>query len=140
MPAKGTERHIRHLRGIGPRTRTLVGQALFVAGGMIEAEAEISITAGSVSGKGHVPSAPGQPPNADTRQLDTSIETIKVGELAVDVVAQAPYSAALEEGSVRETEYGSARTAARPFMRPAVAKKRDEVFDLVRRAVRKGAE
>lgn len=129
---KGTERHIRHLTRIGPRTRTLVGKALFVAGGMIEAEAEVSITAGSVSGKGHVPSAPGQPPNADTRQLDSSIDTIKKGELAVDVISQAPSSAALE--------YGTHKMAARPFMRPALQKRKVEVDNLIAKAVRKGSD
>lgn len=129
---KGAERHIRHLTRIGSRTRTLVGRALFVAGGTIEAEAEISITAGSVSGKGHVPSAPGQPPNADTRQLDTSIETVKAGELAVDVISNAPYSKALE--------YGTHKMAARPFMRPATQKRKAEAVALIARAARKGAE
>jgi HK97 gp10 family phage protein len=131
---KGTERYIRHLTRIGPRTRTLVGQALFVAGGMIETEAEISITAGSVSGKGHVPSAPGEPPNADTRQLDTSIETVKVGELAVDVISNAPYSRALEYGTEDN------HPAMRPFMRPATEKKRAEALALIAKAAKKGAE
>lgn len=132
MAVKGTERHIRHLTRIGPNTRRLIGQVLFVAGGMIEAEAEVSITAGSVSGKGHVPSAPGQPPNADTRQLDTSIETIKKSELAVDVISNAPYSADLE--------YGTSKMAARPFMRPATEKSRPEITNLILKAARKGAE
>lgn len=132
MPVKGTERYIRRLTQIGPKTRTLVGKALFVAGGMIETEAEISITAGSVSGKGHVPSAPGQPPNADTRQLDSNIETIKKGELAVDVISQAPYSKALE--------FGTDKMAARPFMRPATQKRKAEALALIAKAAKKGAE
>jgi HK97 gp10 family phage protein len=132
MAVKGTERYIRHLTRIGPNTRSLIGKVLFVAGGMIEAEAEVSITAGSVSGKGHVPSAPGQPPNADTRQLDTSIETIKKSELAVDVISNAPYSADLE--------YGTSKMAARPFMRPATEKSRPEITNLILKAARKGAE
>lgn len=129
---KGTERYIRHLTRIGPNTRRLVGQVLFVAGGIIEAEAEVSITAGSVSGAGHVPSAPGQPPNADTRQLDSGIETIKKSELAVDVVSNAPYSADLE--------FGNSKIAPRPFMRPATEKARPEITNLILKAARKGAE
>ncbi|HTE37910.1 MAG TPA: HK97-gp10 family putative phage morphogenesis protein [Reyranella sp.] len=131
---KGTERYIRHLTKIGPNTRSLIGKVLFVAGGIIEAEAEISITAGSVSGKMHKPSAPGQPPNADTRQLDNSIETIKKGELSVDVVSKAPYSAALEYGTENN------HPAARPFMRPATDKSRAEITNLIVKAARKGAE
>lgn len=129
---KGTERYIRHLTRIGPNTRTLVGKALFVAGGMIETEAEISITEGSVSGKGHVPSKPGEPPNADTRQLDTNIETVKAGELAVDVISKARYS--------RDLEYGTSKMAARPFMRPAAQKRKKEAVDLIAKAAKKGAE
>lgn len=132
MPVKGTERYIRHLTRIGPNTRTLVGKALFVAGGMIEVEAEISITAGSVSGKGHIPSKPGEPPNADTRQLDNSIETVKVGELAVDVISKAPHS--------RPLELGTSHMQARPFMRPAAQKRKQEAVDLIAKAARKGAE
>lgn len=132
MPVKGTEKYIRHLTRIGPNTRTLVGKALFVAGGMIETEAEISITQGSVSGKGHKPSKPGEPPNADTRLLDSSIETVKTGELAVDVISKAPYSRALE--------YGTSQMAARPFMRPAAQKRKQEAVDLIAKAAKKGAE
>jgi HK97 gp10 family phage protein len=134
MAVKGTERYIRHLTRIGPNTRSLVGKALFVAGSMIEIEAEISITEGSVSGKGHVPSIAGQPPNADTRQLDSSIETVKKGELAVDVISQAPYSKALEYGTEDN------HPAARPFMRPATDRKRAEAIALIAKAAKKGAE
>jgi HK97 gp10 family phage protein len=132
MAVKGTERYIRHLTRIGPNTRSLVGKVLFVAGGIVETNAEISITAGSVSGKGHVPSAPGQPPNADTRLLDNSIETIKKSELAVDVVSNAPYS--------QDLEYGTSKMAARPFMRPAAEKSVTEITDLMVKAARKAAE
>ena len=53
-------------------TRDIV-KALYLAGQRIELEAERSITQGSISGKGHIPSFPGEPPNADTRLLDTNI-------------------------------------------------------------------
>ncbi len=108
-------------------SRTLTDRALYVAGQMIEIEAEISITRGSVSGKGHVPSKPGEPPNADTRLLDTSIDTIVVGPNRVDVVSNAPYSSYLE--------FGTSSMAERPFMRPAAIAKTPEAVELVRRAV-----
>lgn len=115
-----------------PAARSLVDRALYAAGQAIEIEAEISITAGSVSGKGHVPSAPGQPPNADTRLLDTNINTVVVGPGRVNVESTAPYSAFLE--------FGTSRMEARPFMRPAAEKKRPEAVDLIRRAVERSAK
>lgn len=108
-------------------SRTLTDRALYAAGQAIEIYAEISITRGSVSGKGHVPSRPGQPPNADTRLLDTSIDTVIVGPNRVDVVSNAPYSAALE--------FGTSRMEARPFMGPAARAKTPEAIDLIKRAV-----
>ena len=113
-------------------SRSLTDRALYAAGQMIEIEAEISITAGSVSGKGHVPSKPGSPPSADTRLLDTSIDTVVVGPNRVDVVSSAPYSAALE--------FGTSKMEARPFMGPAMRAKKAEAVDLIKRAVAKSAK
>jgi len=112
-------------------------KALFAAGNRIEIAAELSITSGSVSGKNHVPSAPGEPPNADTRLLDTSIETTGDRKnMKVKVTSNAPYSAALE--------LGTSKMAARPFMGPAARKERSAATELVRKAVarvaRKGAQ
>jgi hypothetical protein len=104
-----------------------VGKALFAAGNLIQVEAQISITAGAVSGKGHVASLPGEPPNQDTGLLGNNIETVQVEPLLVEVSSNAPYSAPLE--------FGSSRMAARPFMAPARDVKREEATQLVRNAV-----
>lgn len=132
----GQKRHSARLARLASREmEDAVFAGLYAGGNLIEIEAERSITAGSVSGKGHVASQPGQPPNADTRLLDTSIET--TGDRAamkVRVTSNAPYSRALEEGT--------SKMAARPFMGPAARKKRGEVSELVRkqasRVARKG--
>jgi HK97 gp10 family phage protein len=128
----GAKEHAANLRRIaGPEMIQQVGAALFVGGQMVETEAELSITRGSVSGKGHVPSAPGDPPNRDTGLLDNSIETVQVAPLKVEVTSNAPYSRALE--------FGTSKMAERPFMRPALQKKREEVQNLIRSAVAKVA-
>lgn len=110
-----------------------IGKAIFAGGQAIQVEAQLSITRGSVSGKGHVPSKPGQPPSGDTGILDGAIETVQTDPLTVEVSSNAPYSVALE--------YGTSKMAARPFMRPAAEKERSNVARLtaeaVRRAVRK---
>jgi HK97 gp10 family phage protein len=124
----GVKAHIAHVKAItGPEAIREVGQALYAGGQKIEVDAEISITAGSVSGKNHVPSLPGQPPNRDTGVLDGNIETTQVAPLKVEVSSNAPYAAALE--------VGTSKMAARPYMEPAAAKNRAEVTKMVRDAV-----
>lgn len=130
---KGADRHRRRLKNISLKTAGEVARALYAGGQEIELEAETSITTGSISGAGHVPSAPGEPPNADTRLLDTSIETTleSVDPPLVHVTSNAPYSAALE--------YGTSKMAERPFMRPALKKKKARVVALVAAAMKRAS-
>lgn len=111
----------------GSDTRRQVGAALFAGGQRIQVAAQISITTGAVSGKNHIPSAPGQPPNNDTGVLANNIETVQVAEDRVNVSSNAPYATHLE--------FGTSKMAERPYMRPAVAAERDNVTKLVRRAL-----
>lgn len=110
-------------------TKTEADRALYVAGTLIEIEAENSITAGSISGPGHIPSRPGEPPNADTRLLDTSIHTVVVGSGRVNVESSAPYAAALE--------FGTSKMEARPYMTPAAKKRGPEARRLIAEALRR---
>lgn len=106
-----------------------VEKALFHAGELIQVEAQLSITRGAVSGKNHVPSKPGQPPNQDTGVLAGNIETTRAGKLRVRVTSKAGYSSALE--------FGTSKMAARPFMRPARDKMRPQVEKLIADVVQK---
>lgn len=126
MSAKSHAARLKRMRN----TEEVV-KALYAAGMAIEIEAELSIVSGSISGKGHIPSAPGQPPNADTRLLDSSIETTIESKSppTVHVTSHAPYSAFLE--------FGTSKMAPRPFMSPATQKKKGEAIALVTRAVSK---
>lgn len=125
----GAKKHSDRLKLMtSPEMKAEIFKALFAAGNLIETHAEISITSGSVSGKDHVPSAPGEPPNADTHGLDANIETTgNKAQTKVRVTSNAPYSLALEQGT--------SRMAARPFMGPAVRAKRGQATELVRQAV-----
>jgi len=118
---------IRLSRLAGEEAIRKVGAALFAGGEEIRAEASHMITEGSVSGKNHVPSAPGEPPNEDTGVLRTHIETAQVAPLKVEVSSNAPYAAALE--------FGTSKMAARPYMGPATERKKQSVVELVRKAV-----
>lgn len=124
----GAKSHSDRLLKMRNSAREVVA-ALYSAGQDIELDAERSITEGSVSGKGHVPSLPGQPPNADTRHLDTNIETTIEAQNppTVHVTSHAEYSAALE--------YGTSKMAERPFMRPALEKNRKNITEKVAAAV-----
>jgi hypothetical protein len=124
----GGKAHAARLKFLtSPEAMASVGRALFAGGEMIQVEAQISITRGAVSGKNHVPSAPGSPPNADTHRLSDNIETVQISADRVEVSSNAPYAAA--------QEFGNSKLPARPYMAPAAAAKRKDVTDLVRRAV-----
>lgn len=130
MPLKGARAHVKRLRALAsPAMANEVDKALFHAGELIQTEAQISITRGAVSGKNHVPSAPGQPPNQDTGVLAGNIETTRAGKLRVRVTSKAGYSSALE--------FGTSKMAARPFMRPARDKMRPQVEKLIADVVQK---
>ena len=126
----GKERVSRILRAMtDPASRRLVEQALFVGASEIVTEAQLSIRRGSVSGKNHVPSRPGEPPNQDTGVLAGNIEALQEGPLRAVASSNAPYSQPLE--------FGTSKMAARPFMRPAAAKVKPKVQKLVAQAVSK---
>lgn len=126
----GVDKAKRRIESLAGREKIeLVGQALFAGGEMIKAEAARSITEGAVSGAGHVPSKPGEPPNEDTGTLRRNITVTQIGPLHVRVASNAPYSAHLE--------FGTSKMAARPFMGPAARAKKKEVVALVRGAISK---
>jgi hypothetical protein len=130
MPSKitGRERVTARLNRIaGERMIQNVGKALFAGGEKIRAEAAHLITEGSVSGRFHVPSAPGEPPNEDTGTLRTGIETTQTGPLRVEVSSNAPAAVPLEAGTSTMIE--------RPYMGPATRNKRAEVVAGVQAAV-----
>lgn len=125
---RGAREHSLRLQRMGGAGKGgLLGQALFAAGEKIQVEAQLSITRGAVSGKNHVPSKPGEPPNADTHRLADNIETLQPEPLRVEVSSNAPYAV--------ELEYGTSKMAERPYMRPATQKMRAEVVELVGKAM-----
>lgn len=97
-----------------------IKRVLAAAGELVRADAAKSIRDGAISGAGHIPSQPGQPPNADTHRLDLSIDVVvEPSGKSVRVVSRAPYSSYLE--------FGTSRIAERPFMRPALRRNRKRI-------------
>lgn len=113
------------------------GAMVFASTDIVKAEAQNLITSGSTSGKNHVASKPGEPPNADTRQLDKGIVSRKTGPLTAEVRSQAPYSAALQFGAdLKLPQGGTATLKPRPFMDVAVERRRKDIEKLQRRAIK----
>lgn len=76
----------------------------------------------------HQASAPGEPPASDTGRLVQSIRTTYAEDGLVGTVeASTAYAAPLE--------YGTQRMDPRPFARPAIANKREEVVAVIEREV-----
>ena len=125
----GVDQHLRRLTQRAKAVRQEVGKAVAAAAELVAAEAVASITADWISGPDHVPSDPGEPPNADTGRLHGAIAVVRRAELSADVVSAAPYA---------DLEFGTARAAARPYLRPAAVKKRQDAVALIIQAVRRG--
>lgn len=106
-----------------------VGRALLWGAQQIQSEAQHLITEGSVSGKNHVPSLPGEPPNNDTGVLKSHIEAVQTAPLRAEASSNAPYAVPLEAGS--------SKMAARPYMGPATRNKKPEIIAKVQEAVAK---
>jgi len=119
----GADKHLKRLQGMGGAALREGKKLVYVLADMHATEAALSITAGAVSGKGHIASKPGEAPNADTHMLDRSIHVEMTGPLTAQSVADAPYAVALEFDMDR------------PFMRPAAAKVRKSVDALASAAV-----
>lgn len=116
----------------GPGMVREVGKAIYVAADLLSVDAAISITTGAVSGKNHVASSPGEPPNADTHVLDRSVHIEREGPLKALSVADAQYAADLENGT--------SKMEARPFMSPAAERTRPKAQRLVAAAVKRVAK
>lgn len=104
-----------------------VGRALYWGADQIKSEAKHLITEGSVSGKNHVRSLPGEPPNRDTGVLDSNIEAVQTAPLRAEASSNAPYAVPLEAGT--------SKMEARPYMGPATRNKRKEIVEKVVEAV-----
>lgn len=121
MGFKGKDRHARRLRRLREEAIKAAGRVVYVGSDMVRAEAFRSVSAGSVSGKGHIPSRPGEPPNRDTGVLQAHFTNRLTGPLSAEFRSDAPYALGLE--------IGTSKVAARPYVRPA----RDKMEPIIRR-------
>lgn len=130
---KGVKRVTTRVRDLSsPGARAAVYRGVYAAADMIRTDAALSISKGApktVDAEGkkqHTPSKPGDPPNRDTAQLDTSIVTAGNPErLSAEASANTPYAAALEFGAPENN------LEPRPYMRPAAIKNAENASKLV---------
>lgn len=111
MAMKGKDKFMGRLKRLSEGVVDVAGKVVFVGSDMIRAEAFRLISEGSISGKGHVASLPGEAPNRDTGVLQAHLTNTKTGPVEAEARSDAPYAAALE--------FGTSRMAERPYMRPA---------------------
>lgn len=117
---KGRKQHIDRLKRLsGKQVIKAANRVVYVGADLVRAEAFNSISRGSVSGKNHVPSAPGEPPNRDTGVLQAHLVTENIKPLVAEVRSEAEYAGDLE--------FGSEDVAARPYMRPARDKEKPKI-------------
>lgn len=126
---KGADKHSKRLRHMRAGMLVEARKLVYVLADMHATEAAILITTGSVSGKNHTPSKPGEPPMNDTGLLANQTFATKTGPLKAESVSMAPYAAALE--------FGTSKMAERPFMRPAAKKVRKAADKLAKAAVKR---
>ncbi|WP_420139816.1 hypothetical protein [Sphingomonas sp.] len=123
---KVTDKHGDRLLRMAPAlVRPALAEELEYGARVIADDAAKSIRAGGSSGRAHVPSAPGQPPNADTGDLDSSIRPIETidlpGEVRSGVIADSDHALYQERGT--------SKMEARPFLEPAAERHRAEIFE-----------
>jgi hypothetical protein len=129
----GVEAHLGRIsRLTSKQTQKAILAGLFVGGNLVQTEAQLSITRGSVSGANHVPSAPGEPPNNNWGGLAKGIITYKTGPLTVDVASTAEYALAMEYGMP-----DGRKPTERPYMRPAAKKMKPEVVATIKDIINK---
>lgn len=122
--------------------RTLIqnlSKQVYLAAERVRGEAQFLISKGAIQGKGHVPSAPGEPPNLDTGVLTAGIVARSTGPLKAETVSTADHAAAQEFGHT----YDDGRVLPeRPYMRPAAKRVRTKfqinVRDTVNRIIKGG--
>lgn len=129
----GRERVVARLEGAaGEKAIREVGQALFAGAEMIRAEAHTLISEGAISGKGHIPSKPGEPPNRDEGILQAHLEATQPAPLRAEASSNAGHAMPLEAGT--------SKMLPRPYMAPATRRRRKEIVAGVVAAVNRATK
>lgn len=109
---KGKDAHIRRLRKLsGNQVRRLAGAIVYEGADTIRAEAFRLVSAGSVQGKNHVRSAPGEAPNREHGDLQAGMKAEQTGPVTAEFRSESDHA--------RPLEFGTSIMEPRPHVRPA---------------------
>jgi hypothetical protein len=119
-----TDHHGARLLRITPAVvRPALAEELEYGARIIADSAIASIKDGGISGPGHVASAPGEAPNADTGALDQSIRPIDTIELPGEV-----RSGVIADSDHAWIERGGSNMEPRPYIEPSVELHRSDIL------------
>lgn len=128
-----TDNHAPRLARLSPlRLIPAIGEVLEEGAHTIAGDAKASILDGAISGPGHIPSRPGEPPNADTHDLDQSIHVGDVIETHDSI-----RTAVIADSDHAWIERGGSKVEPRPYMEPATERARPGVRDALVAGFRK---
>lgn len=116
---KGQDNHRRRLKRLSSGAVRAANKVVVVGADIIRAHAHVEISRGSVSGRGHVASNPGEFPNRNTGDLQAGLTTTNPAPMLAEVRSEAPHATPLE--------FGTSKMAERPHMRPARDAKKGEI-------------
>ena len=117
---KGKDAHIRRLKRLsGNQVKALAGAIVYEGADTIRAEAYRLVSAGSVQGKGHARSKPGEAPNREHGDLQAGMKAVKTGAVTAEFRSESDHALPLE--------FGTSKMAARPSTRPARDTKKPEI-------------
>lgn len=120
-----TDHHAARLLRLSPtRIMPAMGEELEAGAKAIAEDAAFSIRDGAISGSGHIPSLPGQPPNKDTGDLDESIHVGDVVELPNGI-----QTSVIADSDHAWIELGGSKMEPRPYMQPAVERGRSDITE-----------
>lgn len=120
MTMKGRDKHVQRLRKLsGNQVKALAGAIVYEGADTIRAEAFRSVSAGSVQGKNHVRSKPGEAPNREYGDLQAGMKAVKTGPVTAEFRSESDHA--------RPLEFGTSKMAARPHVRPARDTKKPEI-------------
>lgn len=112
MTMKGRDKHRNRLKRLsGPEVVKAAERVLYVGADRIRAHAFKEISRGSISGKGHIASKPGEYPNREFGDLQNGLKAELTGRLEAEFRSEAPHS--------RPLEFGTSKMEARPHVRPS---------------------
>lgn len=123
-PMRGADKHIARLRALGNRNAIvkIAGATVYEGADMVRARAFRLVSQGSISGKGHIASRPGDPPNRNTGELQAGFETVQTGPLSAEFSSNSKHAMPMEFGAHIRNGFGrgiSFEVEERPHVRPA---------------------